>query len=253
VRFERVRGLDVLATEQDVAKGTQLAAMMGIRPFASKPFNQGFAAVDAYFGARSEKTFFATRVDVESRVDMDQYDWSHLVASGRSAWYYQPRARWTTELSVEGAAVWRSILPFQIELGDRLGGVRGYAGSHEAGGRRLIARLEHRKDLGRYQRTRAAYGVAAFTDAGRMWSGDARFGVNTPIRASVGLAVLAAVPARSQRTMRGELAIPLTRAQGAGPEFRFVVREPMRGFWFEPPRVRWARLSAVPEQIFNWP
>jgi hypothetical protein len=40
---------------------------------------------------------------------------------------------------------------------------------------------------------------------------------------------------------------------GAGVEFRFIVREPMRGFWFEPPRVRWARLSAVPEQIFNWP
>jgi len=47
--------------------------------------------------------------------------------------------------------------------------------------------------------------------------------------------------------------VPLDRSRGAGPEFRFVVREPARGFWFEPPRVRWARLSSVPEQIFQWP
>jgi hypothetical protein len=253
VRFERVRGLDVLETEQDVAKGAQVAGLLGIRPFASKPFHQSFAAMDAYFGALSGRHFFATRVDVESRLDMDQADWDHLVASGRMAWYYRAREKWVTELGFEGAAVWRSILPWQIELGDRIGGVRGYARAHEPGGRRMIARLEQRIGLGRYQQTRAAFGVAAFADAGQMWQGDTPFGLNTPIRASVGIALLAAVPARSQRTMRGELAIPFTRAQGAGPEFRFVVREPMRGFWFEPPRVRWARLSAVPEQIFNWP
>jgi hypothetical protein len=95
--------------------------------------------------------------------------------------------------------------------------------------------------------------VAAFADAGRTWHGDVPFGTDTPIRASAGAAILAAVPARSQRTMRAEVAIPLDRSTGARPELRFVVREPTRGFWFEPSSIRWARLAAVPEQIFSWP
>jgi hypothetical protein len=53
--------------------------------------------------------------------------------------------------------------------------------------------------------------------------------------------------------MRVELAVPLSRADGARPELRFVVREPAHGLWIDPPRIRWARLSGVPEQIFSWP
>jgi len=86
-----------------------------------------------------------------------------------------------------------------------------------------------------------------------MWASDVPFGVTTPIRSSIGAAILAAVPARSQRTIRAELAVPLMRELGARTELRFTVREPTRGFWFEPPRISWARLTAVPEQIFHWP
>lgn len=251
--FRRMRGLDALVAEQDVGTGTQVATVLGIRPFADAPLREGFASVDAYVGARSPRHFVGARVEVESRLDLDRGDWRHLVASGRTAWYHQPRGGWTSELSIEAGGVWRSIMPFQLELGERRGGVRGYARSLEAGEQRLLARLEQRVDLGRIQRTRAAYGVAAFTDAGRIWRGDSPYGVDTPVRVSLGAALLAAIPARSQRTVRAELAVPLSRERGAGPELRFVVREPMRGFWFEPPRMRWARLSAVPEQIFSWP
>ena len=213
----------------------------------------GFATIDAYAAGRTERNFVGARAEAESRVDLQQDTWRHLIASGRAAWYFQPSKGWTSELSVEGAAGWRTIVPFQLELGDRQGGLRGYARSLEAGSQRLLARFEQRFDIARYQGTRAAIGAAAFADAGRMWAGDVPFGVNTPIRASVGAALLAAIPARSQRTLRAELAVPMTRAQGASPELRFVVREPARGFWFDPPKIRWARLSAVPEQIFSWP
>jgi hypothetical protein len=101
--------------------------------------------------------------------------------------------------------------------------------------------------------TRAALGAVVFTDVGKLWAGDVPFGVNTPVVTSIGAGVLAAIPARSQRTLRAELAVPLTRGLGARPELRFTVREPARGFWYEPRRLRWARLSAVPEQIFSWP
>jgi hypothetical protein len=251
--FARVRALDALEAEQDVATGAQVGAIFGVRPSIEGMFESNFAAVDLYVGARRPRHFAAMRVEAQSRLDIAHSDWAHLVGSGRAAWYFQPRSRWVSELSLEGGGVWRSILPFQIELGDRRTGVRGYAGSHEPGAQRLLGRLEQRFDLARYQRTRAAFGGAAFVDAGRVWRGESPFGVTTPVRGSAGIALLAAVPARSRRTVRAELAMPFDRTRGAGPEFRFTVNEPTNGFWSEPARIRWARLSAVPEQIFSWP
>lgn len=251
--FTRMRGLDAIEAEQDVATGTQVGLLAGASPFSGSMLRDGFASIDAYVGGRSRHNFIGARAEVESRLDMPRRDWRHLIASGRAAWYFKPWTRWTSELSVEGGAGWRTILPFQLELGDRHGGVRGYAKSLEAGGQRLIARGEQRIDIARYRQTRAAIGAAVFADAGKMWAGDVPFGVTTPVRGSVGAALLAAVPARSRRTIRAELAVPLDRDRGARPELRFVVREPARGFWFDPPRIRWARLSTVPEQIFSWP
>jgi hypothetical protein len=251
--FTRMRGLDALEAEQDVATGTQIGSLIGVRPFSGQRIGNGFASVDAYVAGRSRHNFIGARAEVESRVDLQNFGWEHLIASGRVAWYFKPRRRWTSELSMEGGAGWRTILPFQLELGDRNGGVRGYARSLEAGGQRLLARAEQRIDLARIQETRAAIGGAVFADAGKMWAGDVPFGVTSPIRTSVGVAILAAIPARSQRTIRAELALPTSRTLGAQPELRFVVREPARGFWFDPPRIRWARLSTVPEQIFSWP
>jgi hypothetical protein len=251
--FSRMRGLDALESEQDIATGTQVGVIFGVHPGPERTFTEALGGVDLYIGGRTPRNFAAMRLDVQSRMNLAAGDWDHLVGGGRAAWYFQPRPRWVSELSVEGGGVWRSMLPFQLELGDRRGGVRGYAGSHEPGAQRLVGRLEQRVDLARYQRTRAAIGAAAFTDYGRVWSGDAPFGVTTPLRGSVGVALLAAVPARSRRTLRAEVAWPLDRSMGAGAELRFTVREPAAGFWSEPPRVRWARLSAVPEQIFSWP
>jgi hypothetical protein len=251
--YSRMKGLDALAAEQDVATGTQIGAIVGVQPWFRNPLQEAFALIDAYGAGRTRRTFIGARAEVESRVDLQSRDWKNLIASGRAAWYFQPRNRWVSELSVEGAGGWRTVVPYQLELGDRRGGLRGYARSREPGARRLLARFEQRLDLGRVQGTRAAYGAALFSDVGRMWAGDVPFGMDTPVRSSIGVALLAAVPARSQRTVRAELAIPTTRGEGARPELRFTVRETARGFWFEPPRIRWARLSAVPEQIFAWP
>jgi hypothetical protein len=251
--FTRMRGLDAVDAEQDVATGLQVGTLLGTRPLSGDLLSAAFASIDAYGAGRTKRNLVGARVEAESRVDLDHRDWRHLIASGRAAWYFQPRPRWVSELSFEGAAGWRTIIPFQLELGDRQGGLRGYARSLEAGSQRLLARVEQRFDVARYKGTRAAIGAAFFADAGRMWAGDVPFGVNTAVRASIGAAVLAALPARSQRTVRAELAVPMSRTLGARPELRFVVREPARGFWYDPPKIRWARLAAVPEQIFTWP
>ena len=251
--YSTMRGLDALAADQDVAVGTQIGVTLGFRPAADVPLRESFAAADAYVGARTRRSLFGARIEAESRLDLQSSDWQHFVASGRTAWYIQPTRRWTSELSLEGGGVWRAIIPFQLELGDRRGGLRGYARTYEAGAHRAVMRLEERFDLARFQRSRAAFGAAGFIEAGRVWSGDAPFGVSTPVRASFGVAALAAVPARSRRTLRAELAVPVTRTDGARPELRFTIREPTRGFWVDPDRIRWARLSSVPEAIFSWP
>ena len=251
--FTRMHGLDALDAEEDVATGTQVGTLFGSHPFAGSLFRDGFGSLDVYVGSRTRRNFIGIRTEVESRLDVDKGDWRNLIASGRAAWYFKPQPRWTSELSIESAGGWRTIVPFQLELGDRYGGVRGYAKSWEAGGQRLLARIEQRVDLARYQGTRAAIGAAVFSDAGRMWACDVPFGVNTPVRASIGAALLAAVPAQSRRTIRAELAIPMSRSLGARPELRFTIREPARGFWSDPPQIRWAKLSAAAEELFSWP
>lgn len=251
--YSRMRGLDALTAAQDVATGTQVGVAFGMQPWAKAPLRNSFAMVDAYVAGRSPRNFAGMRAEVESRLDMSELRTSHLIGSGRAAWYFTPTDRWTSELSTEFAGGWRTILPFQIELGERQGGLRGYARSHEAGGQRLIGRLEQRYYLGRFRAQTAGVGMAAFTEAGKVWAGDVPFGVETPLRASAGFALLASVPARSQRTIRAEVAIPFSRELGARTEFRFSIRDRTRGFWAEPPRIRSARIAVPPEQVFTWP
>lgn len=251
--YIRVRGLDALAAEQDVATGAQAGVMLGINPWAEDPLSESFASFDAYAAGQRGRNLVGARLDAESLLDLQKNEWKHMIASGRAAWYVQPKQRWVSEFAIEGAGVWRTIVPFQLELGDRRGGLRGYAASREAGAQRLLARLEQRVDLWRYRETKAAIGAGAFVESGRIWAGDVPFGIATPIRSSAGVAVLAAIPANSQRTLRAEVAMPFTRAHGAKTELRFTIREPWRGFWFEPLGLRWARLSSVPEEIFDWP
>lgn len=251
--YSRMRGLDAVTAEQDIATGAQIGIVFGMQPWGHAPLRRSFGVVDAYAGGRSARNFVAVRAEVESRLDLGEMRSSHIVASGRSAWYFKPTPRWTSELSSEFGGAWRTLLPFQLELGDRQGGLRGYARSHEAGGQRLIGRLEQRTFLGRVRGQSAGIGVAAFTEAGKVWAGDAPFGVETPVRGAAGIALLASVPARSQRTIRAEVAWPFSRGLGARTELRFSIREPARGFWTEPARIRSARIATAPEQVFTWP
>ena len=251
--YSRMRGLDAVTADQDVATGTQIGVVFGMQPWSDAPLKNAFTVVDAYIAGRSPRNFVAMRTEVESRVDVPQMAWSHIIGSGRLAWYFTPTPRWTSELSSELAGGWKTILPFQLELGDRLGGLRGYARSLQAGGQRAIGRLEQRAFIGNFRGRTAGIGFAGFTEAGKIWAGDVPFGAETPVRYSAGVAVLASVPARSRRTVRAEIAWPFSRDRGARAEVRFSIREPARGFFTEPPRIRSARIAAAPEHIFSWP
>jgi hypothetical protein len=73
---------------------------------------------------------------------------------------------------------------------------------------------------------------------GKLWAGDAPYGVTTDYMPSVGVAVLAAVPRRSRRIWRLDIAFPLKREGGAQWGMRLTNEDRTRSFWNEPNDVR---------------
>jgi hypothetical protein len=115
-----------------------------------------------------------------------------------------------------------------------------------------VTRFEDRYLWGAF-RHYATFGVAGFTDVGKLWPGDAPYGVNSKVSASIGVSLLASVPPRSQRLLRLDLAYPLNPDVGRKAELRFTAQTGARLVWREPRDVRNARERSVPTNVFTWP
>ena len=96
-------------------------------------------------------------------------------------------------------------------------------------------------------------GLAVFTDAGRLWAGDAPFGVDSKVKTGVGVGLLAAIPPRSRRMYRVDVAFPLSADPHAGWELRFTTGDLSRSFWREPSDLNRGRERTVPTSVFTWP
>jgi hypothetical protein len=164
-------------------------------------------------------------------------DWESILVSGRFGTYFRPHPRHTWSGSLEYSAGRRQWLPFQLTLGDVRGGVRGYEDAELGGAARLVARFEERWRFGNIRGTGDA-GAAFFTEAGKLWAGDAPYGRTTRYLPSVGVALLAAVPPRSRRMWRLDFAVPLNRTAGAQWGMRLTNEDRTRAFWNEPNDVR---------------
>jgi len=253
IHFLRVTGFDALSATQDVREGFQLG-LLGGRSLAvlGSENDDIFVSADMYAGVGSPKTFAAMQVQGEGRQDYNTNRWDGIIGSGRGALYHRITPQQTLLLDGEWSGGWRQRLPFQLTLGDERGGVRGYRDSQAGGGQRAVARFEDRWYIGRI-RALADLGVAPFFDAGRLWAGDAAFGVNTPVRMGAGISLLAAVPPRSKRLFRLEVGYPLSNDPHAKLEIRITATDLTRLFWDEPGDVKRSRESTVPSSIFNWP
>ena len=220
--FAKVNGFDALLGAQDVARGVQLAGVAG-QSFAASGNGRVFG-LDLYAGAGDAASFAAIHAQWEAE-QPNAGPWVDAVASGRIAWYRRLSEHRMLTASGEFAGTWNERLPYQLSLGDD-GGVRGYRDSRIVGARRAVARVEHRW-VSRRQTRFAAFGAAAFIDLGRTWAGDVPFGVNSGIRASAGVGLLAAAPPESRRTFRLDLAVPLS-ASGRSYELRVSSTTPLR-------------------------
>lgn len=253
IQYRQARGFDALTAEQDLANGLQASVFVGRSIPGISDESDGFLATEVFIGAGGARSYAAMQVDGEARRSFEEGgDWDGILGSARAAWYFKPAERFTSIASAEWAGAWRERFPFLLELGDRQGGVRGFAGADVFGSRRAVARLEERYIIGPVKR-RGDLGVAVFTEAGRVWAGDAPFGETSPVASSVGLSLLATVPMGGQRLYRVDVALPVSGPGGRGVEVRFGATDRTRHFWDTPDDVMRARAAATPRRILDWP
>ena len=236
VNFLRVSGFDALSGNQDMRRGVQAAFTVGRGlGIAGARKDEVFMSGNLYGGVGSAVSFAGLEVNAEGRRMAGT--WENVLVSGRFGTYFRPHPRHTVTGSVEYSAGREQWLPFQLALGDPRGGVRGYEDADLGGAARLVARLEERWRVGNIRGT-GDLGFALFGEAGKLWAGDAPYGVTTDYLPSVGLAVLAAVPRRSRRIWRLDIAFPLKREGGAQWGMRLTNEDRTRAFWNEPNDVR---------------
>jgi hypothetical protein len=252
VNFVRVTGFDALEGTQDLRTGFQLATLLGKgAKFLRGNERDWFGSADLYLGAASPISFAALDVAGEGRRDEDG-NWDGMLAHGRAALYLKPINRHTLITDLNWSAGWKQRIPFQLTFVDRDGGLRGFRSAEVGGARRVIAHIEDRYLIGRRKQL-ATFAVSAFAEGGKLWAGDSPFGVNTPLYASAGVSLLAALPPQSRRTFRADLAFPVRGPRGQGWEARLTVTDVTRAFRIEPRDITNNRERSVPASVFNWP
>lgn len=253
VHFMQVAGFDALTGRQDVRKGVQIGATVGAGvPDGARTRERLYAALDVYAGVGSPSSFAAVEWRMEGRRADSANVWDGFLTGGRFAWYLRPHPRHTIVTGLQWGSGWRQLVPYQLSVADRRGGIRGFEHANVGGGRRVVGRVEERWRIGSFRGTADA-GVAIFSDVGRLWAGDAPLGTTSPTLSSVGIGLLAAVPPRSQRMWRVDIALPLRRDYGAHWEVRFTNDDRTRAFWQEPNDLRRNRARSVPASVFQWP
>jgi hypothetical protein len=254
LRFVPVQGFDALTGTQDVRVGVQLGMVAGrALPLPGIPDRDHLLSGNLYAGMGGAKSFLALQGIGEARHDRTS-GWNNVITSGRLAWYFRPAVKQTTVLQGEWGGGWNLTSPFQLTFGDRTwGGLLGHMNSDQPGARRLVVRGEQRLVIPTRLNV-ADLGLAVFAEGGRLWSDrTVPFSLTTPWRGAAGVSLLAAVPPRSRRMWRVDLAVPL----GSDPRKQFQVRvtnlDRSRLFWQDPMDVLVSRERTAPTSLFQWP
>ena len=252
VKFRTVRGLDGLTAQQDVANGA-LVGLYVAKGVPSLGENDFFLSGVAYAGGGGDRFYYASLNQVEGRKGAGVDRWDSVIGSGRTAFYIGRGPGWLFIAEDRYSGGTRSLLPLQLALGDRQGGILGYGSAALAGAYRNVAHSELRW-TGKALMRNADVGFATFGQVGSVWAGDAPYG-RTATRGTVGVSLLAAYPTGSKRLYRADLGIPLTRrGEGGGRiEVRFSGEDRTQLFWREPDDVTRARTGSVPTSLFAFP
>ena len=251
--YVAVRALDAVEGTQDVRNGIQLSTLLGRGlKLSDSDERDVFVSADIYAGHATTASFAAIEVMGERRRDLDTHVTDGVLESGRAAWYSHPTHKHTSIIDIEFSGGWHQRVPFQLTFADPVGGLRGYRSSQLGGAQRMVMRLEDHYQLGHFRQFASLAG-ALWIDAGRLWAGEAPFGVTTNLKYSAGVGLLAALPPRSRRTWRIDLAFPLNDRGDAKFEVRITNHDFTRWFWREPGDVQSSRERSIPNSVYNWP
>lgn len=247
--FTTVGRFAALRAAQDVGRGVQ-ASVLVAPSFSTSDGRDVLVSSDVYAGAGGRGSFLAMRAGGEARA-MSGGGWRGAAASVRFDWYTLPSARRTRVISLTGAAINAPLVATQLTFRDRDAGIAGLLASHDAGARRLVLRHEERVLMPWFE-SRADVAVAGFADVGRLWRGDAPYAETTPVRSSVGIALLAA-PRFGKRVYRLDIAVPLNPGPGdGGIVFRLGSADRTGTAWMQPRDVHRSRGGAVPSTLTRW-
>ena len=250
MRFRTVRRFETLRAEQDVGSGAQLEVLMGPSLGSVAGSRDVLAAADLYLGSGGSSAFASLRLRAEGRRLTGRDTWRGVVASGHFSWYRLTSDTRTRTFSASVARVDDLVFPTQLTFRDADGGLIGFVGSKESGGRRAVVRIEERR-LVPFLGSRGALAVGAFADAGALWAGDVPYGSTSPLRSSAGVSLFAAVPSASKRLYRVDFGVPLNPETGGG---RYAIRlssaDRTGAFWMEPHDV--ARSRANTATLTRW-
>ena len=250
LKYETVRGFDAVTAAQDVGAGMQAALFGGPSIRAWNAPRDFFLSGEYYVGVGNPASFFQLRTLGEGRADRQAQRWDGIVGFGKAVWHGRPSDTETRVASLEFSEVQHLAIPVQLSFFDHIGGLPGFQRSDAVGGKRLIARVEERRQV-KMISNRADWAVAAFADAGQIWAGDVPFGQRSDVHASYGVSLLAAYPAGGKRTYRLDFALPV-RADGSRLEVRFNSSDQTRSIWLQPNDVTLAHSGTVLQNLGNW-
>jgi hypothetical protein len=254
IRFVRVQGFDALTGAQDIRIGAQVGIAAGQSIVVGPARDRDrFLSTNIYLGWGGERWFAGAQGITEARYSLDRGQWENVIGSGRAAWYFRPAVRQTTVMQAEWATGRRMQAPLQLSLADREGGVMGHRFSTDPGARRLVFRAEQRLVVPTRLNV-ADVGLAAFAEGGRLWAErSVPYAVDTPWRGAVGVSLLAAVPPRSRRLWRLDIAVPVSNDPQKRVELRLTGLDRSRMFWRDTPDVARSRERTAPTSLFTWP
>lgn len=268
--FDRRRRLDAVDAVQDVRVGTEIVATvapsLGILEIGDHPTDDVYYRLEAFGGGGLGELFWTLNGSIEARrvgeqVQDDGGRWKDVITELAGVLFWQPSldlvggepGRHTFLLRASWDQGRYSTRPFQLTLGGR-DAVRGYSRDAFPGAGRLILTAEHRPFLGWPRTQLFDVGASFFLDVGRMWAGDAPYGVDSGWKAAIGFGLRLATPAGSDRTTRIEFTLPFDRSAEADPTyFRFYVDlgGVLRGFKNE--QLQRNRFSGVSSDLVNRP
>ncbi|MEO7999308.1 MAG: hypothetical protein ABI852_17795 [Gemmatimonadaceae bacterium] len=242
IHFLEVRGLDYLSAPQDVVMGLQVAGI-GLKSlnFLARE-SPDWVGVGLIRGAAGNaKYMLQGTAEVETRAAANALP--SVIGSGRIGWFGKTSPGHVTSLGLEFAGGVRTRLPLQITFRDD-DGLIGFRTQDFGGAQRTMVRFEDRHAIPSPSQ-KLELALAGLAQAGRLVAGDAAYGITTPWRYGVGVALIGGIPAGSKHTVRLEFGLPVNPAGSRSLQFRIGYGERVAFFGGEPYAITSAREAAA--------